>query len=71
MLDSTLLEILACPKCKGVLEYRVDEKQNDKGRLICRHCNLVYPVDRDIPNMLIDQAISPAAPSEMDDISDN
>jgi uncharacterized protein YbaR (Trm112 family) len=67
MLDSMLLEILACPKCKGTLEYRVDEQQNDKGKLICQQCNLVYPVEKDIPNMLIDQAVSSDTKSETGD----
>lgn len=46
-----LLDILACPKCKEAVEY--DEK-ND--RLICNQCNLSYPVEDDIPIMLIDEA---------------
>lgn len=56
MLDKRLLEILACPKCKGELEYQPDSKENDRGKFICRSCRLVYPVERDIPNMLIEQA---------------
>ncbi|MDI6840725.1 MAG: Trm112 family protein [bacterium] len=51
MLDEKLLEILACPKCKGDLEY---DKKNDK--LICRACKLAYPIKDDIPIMLIDEA---------------
>jgi hypothetical protein len=48
-IDNSLLEILACPKCKGELDYK-----NDK--LICASCKLAYPVKEDIPIMLIDQA---------------
>jgi len=51
MLDSRLLEILACPKCKGDLEY---DQQNQK--LICHACRLKYTIRDDIPIMLIDQA---------------
>lgn len=51
MLDKKLLDILACPKCKGELEY--DKK---KQRLICHQCKLAYPVKDDIPVMLIDEA---------------
>lgn len=51
MLDSRLLEILACPKCKGDLEY---DQQNQ--RLICHACRLKYTIKDDIPIMLIDQA---------------
>ena len=51
MLDEKLLDILACPKCKGDLEYKPD---NDA--LICHACRLKYKVEDDIPNMLIDEA---------------
>ncbi|MBI2943423.1 MAG: Trm112 family protein [Candidatus Wallbacteria bacterium] len=51
MLDSKLLEVLACPKCKGDLEYIAD-----KNELRCQKCRLVYAVKDDIPIMLIDEA---------------
>jgi len=50
-LPPELLEILVCPKCKGDLEYRPDEAV-----LICRTCRLAYPIEDDIPVMLIDEA---------------
>ncbi len=50
-LDKELLDILACPKCKGDLEYN---KKNEK--LICNKCRLNYGIQDDIPNMLIDEA---------------
>jgi uncharacterized protein YbaR (Trm112 family) len=53
MLDKELLEILACPKCKGDLEYKQKEDQ-----LICHACRLIYKVQDDIPVMLIDEAES-------------
>ena len=46
-----LLEILACPKCKG--DIYVNE--TDDG-LICDHCKLLYEIKDDIPIMLIDEA---------------
>ncbi|MGD9503851.1 MAG: Trm112 family protein [Syntrophobacteraceae bacterium] len=46
-----LLDILACPKCKGGLELNVN-----KDGLICRACELVYEVRDDIPIMLINEA---------------
>lgn len=52
MLDRQLLEILACPKCKGELEYRTDPSEV----LICHSCQLVYEVRDDIPIMLVDEA---------------
>ena len=52
MLDERLLEILACPKCKGELEYRKDPDEV----LVCHSCSLVYEVRDDIPIMLVDEA---------------
>lgn len=52
-LTPELLEILVCPKCKGDLEYRADEKA-----LLCHACRLRYEVRDDIPIMLIDEAAS-------------
>jgi hypothetical protein len=51
MLDKKLLEILACPKCKGDLEYK--EKEN---KLLCHNCRLAYRIEDDIPIMLIEEA---------------
>ena len=50
-LDSQLLEILVCPKCKGDLIYKEQEEF-----LACSDCRLKYPVRDDIPVMLIDEA---------------
>ncbi|MCD4847077.1 MAG: Trm112 family protein [Candidatus Aegiribacteria sp.] len=52
MLDERLLSILACPKCKGELEYRTDPEEV----LVCNSCALVYEVKDDIPIMLIEEA---------------
>jgi uncharacterized protein len=46
-----LKEILACPKCKGELEFR-EEKQE----IVCKTCRLVYRIEDDIPVMLVDEA---------------
>jgi uncharacterized protein len=46
-----LLDILACPKCKG--DLRVTEKQDG---LLCEACRLLYPIKDDIPIMLIEEA---------------
>jgi len=55
MLSKELLDILACPKCKGELEYR-PQSEGQKEVLICHKCKLVYEVIDDIPNMLIEEA---------------
>ena len=52
-LDQELLDILACPKCKGDLEYKEEEQV-----LECPECRLRYPIKDDIPIMLIDEAES-------------
>lgn len=52
-LNKELLKILACPKCKGDLEL----SQNEDG-LICRQCELMYPIKEEIPIMLVEEAIS-------------
>ncbi len=50
-ISNDLLEILACPKCKG------DIRSNEAGNgLVCDNCKLCYPVRDDIPVMLIDEA---------------
>ncbi len=51
-IQQELLDILACPKCKG--ELRLTE---NKDGLICGACKLMYPIKDDIPIMLIDEAI--------------
>jgi hypothetical protein len=48
-----LLDILACPQCKGAI--RLNEKQDG---LICDTCKLLYHIKDDIPIMLIDEAVS-------------
>lgn len=51
MLDKALMEILACPKCKGEIRYN-----ESKTGLLCDSCRLEYPIRDDIPVMLIDEA---------------
>ena len=51
-IDKDLLDILACPKCKGDIELKVEGDG-----LVCKACNLIYPIKDDIPVMLIDEAI--------------
>lgn len=46
-----LLEILACPKCKG--DVKLDELRNG---LICEKCSLRYRIKDNIPVMLIGEA---------------
>ncbi|RLC30793.1 Trm112 family protein [Candidatus Woesebacteria bacterium] len=52
-INQELLEILACPKCKGDI-YLNDAEDG----LICDNCKLLYEIRDDIPIMLIDEAKS-------------
>jgi uncharacterized protein len=50
-----LMDILACPMCKGDLDLTV-QKENKKeileGSLKCRKCKIDYPIEDGIPNLL-------------------
>jgi uncharacterized protein YbaR (Trm112 family) len=46
-----LLDILACPRCKGPVALAADGTAID-----CLACALRYPVRDDIPVMLVDEA---------------
>lgn len=48
-LDTELLEILACPVCKGPL-------RTDGSSLVCTSCRLRYPIRDGIPVLLADEA---------------
>lgn len=50
-LSPELKEILACPKCKGELEFREEERE-----IRCRACRLAFRIEDDIPVMLLDEA---------------
>jgi uncharacterized protein YbaR (Trm112 family) len=50
-LDKKLLEILACPVCKGPLVYHQEQQE-----LICKADRLAYPIRDDIPVMLEEEA---------------
>ena len=50
-LPPELIAIVACPRCKGKLELRADGSA-----FLCRACKLVYAVEDDIPNFLIEEA---------------
>ncbi|MFL6549475.1 MAG: Trm112 family protein [Povalibacter sp.] len=50
-MDTKLLDILACPVCKGPLQYSRSQQV-----LVCRADRLAYPVREGIPVMLEDEA---------------
>lgn len=49
MIDKKLLDILACPVCKGDIF-------EDKEELVCVKCKRRYPVKEGIPIMLEEEA---------------
>lgn len=51
MLDKTLLDILACPICKGKVEYI-----KHTGELLCKNDRLAFPIRNEIPVMLQTEA---------------
>lgn len=50
-MDKTLLEILACPICKGEVHYDTNNQE-----IICRFDKLAFPILNNIPVMLEERA---------------
>lgn len=50
-MDKKLLEIIACPICKGKLIYQKSQQE-----FICKFDKLAFPIRDQIPVMLEDQA---------------
>jgi uncharacterized protein YbaR (Trm112 family) len=49
MIKKELMDILACPSCKG-------DVREEKEHIVCLACGLRYPIRNGIPVMLIDEA---------------
>ncbi len=50
-----LMDVLACPVCKGDLKLTVSEENEQEivtGTLFCARCNHYYPIEDTIPNLL-------------------
>ena len=50
-MDDRLLDILACPVCKGPLKHQRDAKV-----LVCRADRLAFPIREGVPMMLEEDA---------------
>lgn len=55
-MDARLLEIMACPVCRGTLKYYREARV-----LVCRLDRLAYPIRDDAPVMLEEEARQLAA----------
>ena len=49
MIDQELLDILACPACKGDVQLK-------DNKIICLKCGRKYPIKDGIPVLLVDEA---------------
>ena len=60
-LSPELREILACPRCKGELQFH-----EERGEIHCLACRLAYRIEGGIPVMLVEEArpldAAPGAP---------
>ena len=54
--DKELLEILACPSCRGDVEL---QEGGGAEWIVCLECGLRYPVRDGIPVMLVEEATRP------------
>ena len=49
-----VMDILACPVCKGNLELTIDKENEAEvitGSLYCQKCEVRYPISEGIPNL--------------------
>jgi uncharacterized protein YbaR (Trm112 family) len=51
-LDASVLELLACPACQGVLSIY-------ENRLVCTACRRAYPIVDGIPVLIAERAEAP------------
>ena len=54
-MNRSLMDILACPVCKGTLELSVTQEEEGEiieGNLWCESCGQDYPIEESIPNLL-------------------
>lgn len=49
MIDRELLDVLACPACKGDVQLK-------DNKIVCLKCKRKYPIKDGIPIMLVEEA---------------
>ena len=64
-IDPELLAILACPACRTPVALTADS-----AGLRCAECRRVYPIQDEIPVMLVDEATIEGAPADAADAAD-
>lgn len=52
-MQKKLLEIVVCPTCKRTLDF-----DKTKDELLCKKCELAFPIIDDIPHLIVDDARS-------------
>lgn len=55
IIKKELMDILACPLCKGDLQLTVEKEDQEEiitGSLYCQQCDQRYPIEDSIPNLL-------------------
>ena len=54
-MDKSLMKILVCPICKGKLDLKIIETQQDtiiSGELVCKKCKELFPIKNGVPHLL-------------------
>ena len=57
-----LMDILVCPVCKAKLTLTVtqeNEREIVTGSLYCGKCDVTYPIEETIPNLLPQEKLTP------------
>jgi uncharacterized protein YbaR (Trm112 family) len=68
MVSKELLQILACPSCKGEISYYVRDIAYDKEFFICETCKLKFKVIEGIPDFLLETAVK-ISEEEIEEVS--
>jgi len=56
-MDPELLNLLACPQCRGPIELQPHAGEADSNtEWVCRSCRLAFAVKDDIANFLLEEA---------------
>ena len=54
-MDKSLMKILVCPICKGKLDLKIIENQQDtiiSGELVCKKCKEFFTIKNDVTHLL-------------------